>query len=35
MKVHPTRNSLISESFIKGILKYCDGKPEFIVYSAP
>jgi len=35
MRVYPTRNGLTTESFIKGVLKYCDGKPEFIVDSAP
>jgi len=29
------RNSLISESFINGDLKYCNGKPEYIVDNAP
>mgnify|MGYP001626424506 CR=1 FL=1 len=31
----PTRNSLTSESFFNGVLKYCEGKPEFIVDNAP
>ncbi len=35
MRVYPTRNSLVSESFFMGVLKYCDGKPEFIVDNAP
>ncbi|MEM3666529.1 MAG: DDE-type integrase/transposase/recombinase [Candidatus Bathyarchaeia archaeon] len=35
MRVYPTRNFLTSESFFKGVLKYCEGKPEFIVDSAP
>jgi len=35
MRVYPARNSLTTESFIKGVLKYCDGKPEFIVDNAP
>jgi transposase-like protein len=34
MRVYP-RNSLTSESFFRGVLKYCEGKPEFIVYNAP
>jgi transposase-like protein len=29
------RNSLTTESLVKGVLKYCDGKPEFIVDNAP
>jgi transposase-like protein len=35
MRVYPTRNSLISGSFINCVLKYCEGKPEFIVDNAP
>jgi len=35
MKVYPTRNSLTSEFFINGVLKYCEGNPEFIVDNAP
>ncbi|MGB9671573.1 MAG: DDE-type integrase/transposase/recombinase [Candidatus Norongarragalinales archaeon] len=35
MMVYPSRNSLTSESFIKGVLKYCEGKHEFIVDNAP
>jgi len=34
-EVYPTRNSLTSESFFMGVLKYCDGRPEFIVDNAP
>jgi transposase-like protein len=35
IRVYPARNSLTTESFVKGVLKYCDGKPEFIVDNAP
>ncbi len=35
MRVYPSRNSLTSESFFNGVLKYCEGKPEFIVDNAP
>jgi len=35
MRVYPSRNMLTSESFLKGVLKHCEGKPEFIVDSAP
>lgn len=35
MRVYPTRNSFTSESFLKGVLKHCKGKPEFIVDRAP
>jgi putative transposase len=34
-EVYPTRDSLTSESFINGLLEYCDGRPEFIVDNAP
>ena len=33
--IHPARNSLTRESFIRSVLKYCDGKPEFVVDNAP
>jgi len=35
IRVYPTRDSLTSESFFMGVLKYCDGRPEFIVDNAP
>jgi len=35
MRVYPTRNILASESFFEGVLKYCEGEPEFIVDNAP
>ncbi|MEM2678014.1 MAG: DDE-type integrase/transposase/recombinase [Thermofilaceae archaeon] len=35
VRVYPVRNSLTSKSFFKGVLKYCEGKPEFIVDNAP
>ena len=35
MRVYLVRNSLTSKSFFKSVLKYCEGKPEFIVYNAP
>jgi putative transposase len=35
MKVYPSRNALAAEQFIREVLKYCDGKPTFIVDSAP
>jgi len=35
MRVYPTRKILASESFFKGVLKYCEGEPEFIVDNAP
>ena len=35
MRVYPARNPLTSQSFIKGVLRYCEGKNEFIVDNAP
>jgi len=35
MRVYPTRNMYTSESFLKGVLKHCEGRPEFIVDRAP
>ena len=35
MRVYLTRNLLTSESFFNGILKCCEGKPEFIVDNTP
>jgi len=35
MRVYPTRDSLTSESFLNGILRCCEGKPEFILDNAP
>ncbi len=35
MRVYPARNALTSESFFNGVLRYCEGKPEFIVDGAP
>jgi transposase-like protein len=35
MRVYPTTNSLTSEFFFNGVLKYCEGKLEFIVDNAP
>ena len=35
MRVYPSRNTLASEQFIREALKYCDGKPMFIVDNAP
>jgi putative transposase len=35
MMVHPSRNALAAEQFIREVLKYCDGKPTFIVDNAP
>ena len=35
MRVYPSRNAFTSESFLKGALRLCEGKPEFIVDRAP
>jgi putative transposase len=35
MRVYQSRNALAAEQFIREVLKYCDGKPNFIVDSAP
>jgi putative transposase len=34
MMVHPSRNALAAEQFIREVLNYCDGKPTFIVDNA-
>ena len=31
MRVYTTRNWLITRSFVKEVLKYCEDKPKFIV----
>ena len=35
MRVYPSRNALATEQFINEALKYCEGKPMFIVDNAP
>jgi len=35
MMVHPSRNALAAEQFIREVLNYCEGKPTFMVDSAP
>ena len=35
MKVYPTRNWLVTKSFIKEVLKYCENKPKFVIDKAP
>jgi len=34
MKVHSSRNMLATRLFIRGVLKYCDGKSSFAVDEA-
>ena len=33
--VHPSKNTLAAEQFIREALNYCEGKPTFMVDSAP
>jgi putative transposase len=35
MRVYTTRNYLITKSFIKEVLEYCENKPKFIIDKAP
>ncbi len=35
MRVYPTRNWLVTKSFIKEVLKYCENKPKFVIDKAP
>jgi putative transposase len=35
MRVFPSRNALATKLFIEDVLKYCDGRPTFVVDSAP
>ncbi len=35
MKVYTTRNWLVTRSFVKEVLKYCNNKPKFVVDKAP
>ena len=35
MKVYPTRNWLVTKSFVKEVLKYCENKPKFVIDKAP
>jgi len=35
MRVFPSRNALATKLFIEDVLKCCDGKPAFVVDSAP
>jgi putative transposase len=34
VNVYPSRNALATEQFINEVLKYCEGKPTFIVDNA-
>ncbi|MHC1625834.1 MAG: DDE-type integrase/transposase/recombinase [Methanoculleaceae archaeon] len=35
MRVYPTRNWLVTKSFVKEVLKYCENKPKFVIDKAP
>jgi len=35
MRVYPSGNALAAEQFIREVLKYCEGKPMFMVDNAP
>ena len=35
MKVYPTRNWLVTKSFVKEVLNYCENKPKFVIDKAP
>ncbi len=34
MRVYTTGNWLVTRSFVKEVLKYCEGKPKFVVDKA-
>jgi putative transposase len=35
MRVFPSRNALATKLFVEDVLKHCDGRPTFVVDSAP
>ena len=35
MKVYPTRNWLVTKSFVKEVLRYCENVPKFVIDKAP
>ena len=35
MRVYTTRNWLVTRSFVKEVLKYCENKPKFVIDKAP
>jgi putative transposase len=35
VRVFPSRNALATKLFVEDVLKYCDGRPTFVVDSAP
>jgi len=35
MRVFPSKNTLTTKIFVENVLKYCDGRPMFVVDEAP
>jgi len=35
MKVYTTRNWLVTRSFVKEVLRYCENEPKFVIDKAP
>ena len=35
MKVYTTRNWLVTKSFVKEVLNYCENMPKFVIDKAP
>ena len=35
MRIYTNRNYLVTRSFLKKVLKFCENKPKFIVDKAP
>jgi len=35
MKVYTTRNWLVTRSFVKEVLRYCENRPKFVIDKAP
>jgi transposase-like protein len=35
MRVFSSRNALATKLFVEDVLKHCDGRPTFVVDSAP
>ena len=35
MRVYTTRNIPTARSFIRGVLKYCENEPKFVIDKAP
>ncbi len=35
MRVYTTRNRLVTRSFVKEVLNYCENRPRFVIDKAP